>query len=90
MRYSKFTSIILGSLLLTACATTSQPSLMAGSPGMGNAVKANMEAQKVAPTAEQKANTYIPANRARQSLARKAYEDGEVKEPVPLGVQGSE
>ena len=45
----------------------------------GTAVAHNMEAQFVAPTPEQKANTYIPPNPARQRLAVDTYEAGEVE-----------
>lgn len=75
----------LAALTLTACASTkAQPSMKAGQTHFGKAVAANLNAQKVAPTEEQKANTYIPANRARRNAARQAYEAGEVPEPVPL------
>ena len=80
--------IPLAALALPACATT-QPSMKAGTAGFGEAQAANIAAQAIAPSEAQKADTYIPANRARRALARKAYEDGEVKEPVsPVTTNG--
>ncbi len=88
MPYNKILLATCCGFLLSACATTNQPSMKAGHHNFGKAVKANMAAQMVAPTPEQKANTYIPANRERQRLARKAYEEDKVKEPKPLSVEG--
>lgn len=54
-----------------------------GSAGLdsqfGDAVRANRAAQFVAPSPEQKANTFIPPNAARQRLAVETYEAGEVE-----------
>lgn len=74
-------SALMG-LNLSACA--SRPALKSDTPGFGDAVAANLAAQRVAPTAEQKANTFIPPNRARQTLARKTYEAGEVTDPTAV------
>jgi len=52
--------------------------------GFGDAVAQNIAAQRIAPTAEDKANTFIPPNRARQKAAREAYENGTLKEPVAV------
>ena len=83
MRPNKFTVFLIG-VALTGCAS-SQPALEAHSTGFGDAIAHNIAAQRIAPTAEDKANTFIPPNRARQKAAREAYEKGEVKEPVPVG-----
>ncbi|GEM_PF-978073 len=65
---------------LSACAT-SVPTAQDHSPTFGAAVAHNTAAQAIAPSPEQKADTYIPANRARRTLAKKRYEADEVKEP---------
>lgn len=57
---------------LSACAVTRPP--------LGEAMTYNTNLQAIAPTAEQKENTYIPADSQRQKLARDAYRKGEVKE----------
>lgn len=82
MRWNNIGLIILGGAL-TACASTT-PALDAHSSGFGDAVAQNIAAQRIAPTAENKANTFIPPNRARQKAAREAYETGTVKEPVAV------
>lgn len=68
---------------LSACATTT-PATQAHAPTFSQAVKHNMAAQTVAPTPEQKANTFIPADRVKQNTARENYRKGETPEPVPL------
>lgn len=83
MRWNKFGLITL-SLALTGCASA-KPALDAHSTGFGDAVAHNIAAQRIAPTAEEKANTFIPPNPARQKTAREAYENGTVKEPTPVG-----
>lgn len=73
-------------LLLSACATTSQPALKGQLDSQfGRATQANIAAHAVAPTAAQKANTYIPADPFRSALARKNYRDNKVPDPVPAG-----
>lgn len=57
---------------LTACAVTT--------PQLGEAITHNTNIQAIAPTPEQKENTYIPADSQRQKLARDAYRKGEVKD----------
>lgn len=73
---------------LSACAST--PALDAKSDHFGQAIAHNIAAQRVAPTAEQKANTFIPPNRARQKAAREAYEAGDTPEPESLGTTDGE
>lgn len=73
----------LAALTLSACATT-QPAMNAHSPTFGQAVAHNKSAQFVAPTPTQKADTFIPANRARKALARKNYQEDTVEKPEPL------
>ncbi len=68
---------------VTGCATA-QPALDAHSSGLGDAVAQNIAAQRIAPTAADKANTFIPPNQARQKAAREAYENGTVKEPIAV------
>lgn len=76
--------IILSALSLSACATT-RPAASSDTPSFGKAVRANLTAQIVAPTDTQKADTYIPANRARRELARENYET-DTLEPLPESV----
>lgn len=83
MRWNKL-MLAAGALALTGCATTT-PALDAHSSNFGDAVAQNIAAQRIAPTAEDKANTFIPPNRARQKAAREAYENGTVKEPIAVG-----
>jgi len=71
-------------LALSACATAT-PALDDHAPTFGKAVTANMNAQKVAPTAAQKANTYIPADASRRALAREKYRKDDVEKPQPVG-----
>ncbi|WP_427453555.1 hypothetical protein [Litorimonas sp. WD9-15] len=73
---------------LSACAST--PAMETKTEHFGQAVAHNIAAQRVAPTAEQKANTFIPPNRARQKAAREAYEKGETPDPVQLGTTENE
>lgn len=82
---SKISLIITAGLFaLSACATAA-PALEDHAPTFGEAVSANMEAQKVAPTAAQKANTYIPADPSRRALARSRYKKDDVETPKPVG-----
>jgi len=73
----------LSLIALSACATT-QPALQSNSPEFGKAVRQNIAAQAVAPTAEQKANTFIPADPTKRAKARENYRKGETPEPRPL------
>jgi len=68
-------------LILSGCAV-SGPALNGQlDPNLGAAIKTNTLAQAVAPTPEQKANTFIPANPARTALAREKYRENKVPEP---------
>jgi len=79
---------ILGTALtLSACATTT-PAQQNHSAEFGQAVKHNMAAQAVAPTPEQKANTFIPADPAKRAKARENYRTGETPEPQPIRTNG--
>jgi len=82
MQWNKLWIALLG-LTLASCATT-KPALEASSPDFGNAIAQNIAAQRVAPSAEDKANTFIPPNRSRQKAAREAYENGTVTEPASV------
>lgn len=68
---------------LSACATT-QPAMQSGSSEFGNAVRQNIAAHAIAPTAKQKADTYIPADATRRAKARENYRKGETPEPQPI------
>ena len=75
-------------LTLSGCATAS-PSLKGSlSSGFGDAVQSNMNAHAVAPSAQQKANTYIPADPSRAALARKKYRENTVADPDPVSATG--
>jgi len=81
--------ITLGAAIsLSACATTT-PATTAHAPTFGKAVKHNMAAQAVAPTPEQKANTFIPADPAKRAKARENYRTGETPVPVPIRTNGN-
>jgi len=71
-------------VMLSGCATT-RPAASSNTPSFGKAVQTNLSAQIIAPTAEQKANTYIPANRARREIAREAYETDTIQ-PLPESI----
>lgn len=79
----KIVTLLCGTALLGAC-STARPALHGSHDGFGQAVKANIAAQAIAPSAEQKANTYIPANAARTAAARRNYREGTVPEPEPI------
>lgn len=70
-------------IALSSCATT-QPALQNGSSEFGNAVRQNIAVQAVAPTPEQKANTFIPADATKRAKARENYRNGETPEPQPI------
>lgn len=68
---------------LSACATT-KPALQSGSSEFGNAVRQNIAAHAIAPTPEQKANTFIPADATKRAKARENYRKGETPEPQSI------
>ena len=69
------------SVLVSGC-VTSKPALQGQlDPTHGSAVKANIAAHAVAPTAAQKANTFIPADPTRAGKARKNYRENNVPQP---------
>lgn len=76
----KHIGMMCGCLSLMACATA-KPAVQGATPEFGQSVKANITAQAIKPSAEQKANTHIPANPARTALARKNYRENTVPEP---------
>lgn len=68
--------------LVSGCAT-SKPALQGQlNPTLGSAVKANIAMHAVAPTAAQKANTFIPADPTRAGKARQNYRENNIPEPV--------
>ncbi len=76
--FTKASLFSLSALLITGC-TTSVPVLQ-GQFGdqHGAATHANIQAHAVKPSAQQKANTYIPADPARTALALEKYRQGKV------------
>ena len=80
---TKLLTLICAGVVLAGCAH-SQPATQTHTDNFGTAVAANIAAQSVDPTPEQKANTYIPANAARRALAKRRYEKDEVETPVPI------
>ncbi len=93
MQWNKYRFIIsayvVAAMSMSGCATTT-PALEAHSSHFGDAIAQNIAAQRIAPTAKDKANTFIPPNRARQKAAREAYENGTVAEPVSVTTTGDE
>jgi len=77
----KITALASTLVCLSACATT-RPALEPQAPSFGQAVNANTNAQHVKPTPAQKANRFIPANRTRNTLARKRYSEDTVEKPI--------
>jgi len=73
-------SLGLCALSLSACATT-EPALHIQSSAFGQAVRHNIAVHAIAPTAEQKTDTYIPADSTRRAKARENYRKGETPEP---------
>ena len=68
---------------LTGCATT-QPAATYHSSEFGKAVRQNIAVQTVAPSAKQKADTFIPADAAKRAKARENYRKGETPNPQPV------
>ena len=64
--------ILLPLIGLSGCTVTPPPH--------GEAMAHNTKLQAIAPTQEQKENTFIPADSQRQKAALDAYHKGEVKE----------
>ncbi|WP_371397611.1 hypothetical protein [Fretibacter rubidus] len=76
----KITTALAAAALMSACATQ-RPALSGQDANFGVSNRANIAAHAVTPDPKLKADTYIPANRARVRAAREAYEKGEVIEP---------
>ena len=57
------------------------------SPNFSDATAHNRAVHAVAPTAEQKNNTYIPADASRQSIARDNYRENTVPEPARISTR---
>ena len=79
---------ILATSLVTACASTSPALSGRLDTQLGVSTKANIAAQAVAPTDKQKHDTYIPADPAREALARKNYRENTVQEPKRASSNG--
>jgi len=73
----------LSLITLSACATT-KPAQQNVSSEFGKAVRHNIAAQAIAPTPEQKSNTFIPADATKRAKARDNYRKGETPEPQPV------
>ncbi|NNC36975.1 MAG: hypothetical protein EX271_12920 [Acidimicrobiales bacterium] len=72
---------IVSVLVLGGCAT-SKPALEGQlNPALGHAVDANKAAHAVAPSAAQKANTFIPADPMRAQQARQNYRNNTIAKP---------
>ena len=56
-------------------------------PNFSEAIAHNRAAQEVKPTAEQKNNTYIPADANRQAIARENYRNNTVTEPSQISTR---
>ena len=69
-------------ILVSGCATSKSALQGQLDPTLGSAVKANIAMQAVAPTATQKANTFIPADPTRAGQARQNYRENKIPEPV--------
>ena len=82
--YIIYTALVMSAAALSACATT-QAASSSDTASFGKAIHANMAAQIVAPTPEQKMDTYIPVNRTRRDLALEAYETDTIP-PLPESV----
>jgi len=70
---------------LISCATGT--GIHNNSPNFSEATAHNRAVQAVEPTAEQKNNTYIPADANRQSIARDNYRENNVPEPSRISTR---
>lgn len=70
-KLSRLSLIALTAASLSACATYQDVS--GHSAEFGTATAKNRSIQEVKPTAEQKNNTFIPADATRQAIARENY-----------------
>ena len=73
------TGLVLAVASLGACKTMDQPT-----ESFGAAIRHNIAVQTVAPTTEQKQNTYIRPDPQRMAAARERYKNGEVEQPEDL------
>ena len=71
--------VAFAAMTISGCATSAEPGTAGLGADFGVAVAHNRNAQFVPPTAEQKENTFIRPNAARQRLAVETYEAGEVE-----------
>lgn len=78
----KLSIVCLAAISVLGGCATSKPALEGQlNPNLGSAVKANVAMHAVAPTAAQKANTFIPADPARTRQARQNYRDNTIPDP---------
>lgn len=83
-------AVMTAACVLSGCAT-STPALHGKlDPTLGSAVKANIAKHAVAPTAAQKANTFIPADPTRAQQARENYRQNTVPEPIQVRASESD
>lgn len=79
--------LVLSCAALTACQTTT---LQEPTESFGSAVRQNIAAQSVEPTAEQKQNTYIRPDSQRMALARDRYRKDQVEKPTDLQIDAED
>jgi len=83
-RYS--TSLVICAFIASGCTTTMEKP----SAPFGTSVKQNIAAQTVAPTPEQKQNTYIKPDQERMNKARIRYRADDVEKPRDLNTTNEE
>ncbi len=77
--------LILCGFMASSCTTMEKPSAP-----FGSSVKQNIAAQTVAPSPDQKQNTYIKPNQERMAKARLRYRADEVEKPRDLNTTNEE
>lgn len=80
-KYIRLTGLMASALFLTGCSTTTQVGL--NTPDFGNAVRQNIVAQTVNPSAPLD-NSPIEANGARAANAQLLYEADQVETPAVI------
>lgn len=82
--YLRMTGLIVSTALLSGCSTTTQVGL--NYPEFGNAVRQNIVAQAVNPSAPED-NSPIEANGERAAGAQIRYETDQVETPATIATQ---
>ena len=78
---------VLASAIVCLSASATSQTTQGHSANFASATAHNRAAQEVLPTAEQKNDTYIPADANRQSIARENYRNNTVKEPASISTR---